>query len=182
MDIPQELHNSETGGLIEQCLVCHKNVVESGEPYFLEKIARNVPQLEIREVLFEYAMCMNCAESMREELSRESLEKIEQFMQGHDLPVVNHSEEEEADYNLGICAVTEKSLNECLEFAYHAVCIGTELHPVFSPYAISDTVMDEIGDQLSQKTVDALDDFKGRHFTGPPEVAKLISSRRLISI
>lgn len=180
MKIPEELHNSETGELLDECLVCHKNVVESSEPYFIEKVVRNVPKLALRDVLFEYAICIHCAEEMREKISEESMEKIQAFMEKQQHPGQRRDADQEAD--LEHCGISGKRLSDCGEFMYHAVCIADDIHPVFMPYAVSDDVLDEMGDQLSAATIDELDDFKGKHFTGPPEIAKLLSPRRLIGI
>ena len=182
MDIPRELRNSETGELLANCLVCKKDVLQVRQPYFLEKIVRNVRQLGIREVLFEYAMCADCAEMMRQQLSKESIRQLQAYMEEHQHPATKQNLEHSEAPELDRCAISDQLLDECSEFAYHAVCIGESLHPMFSPYAISSAVMDALGDRLSNETLDALDDFKGRYFTGPPEVARLISPKRLISI
>jgi hypothetical protein len=50
------------------------------------------------------------------------------------------------------------------------------------PYAVSDEAMDQISELLSKETLDELDDFKGKYFNGPPEIAELINPKRLLAI
>lgn len=181
MKIPDQLLNSETKEHFKECLVCGSDLISSGEPYVIEKIYRRVKSLDLDEVIFEFAICMQCAHDMRNELSKESLQKMEQFQREELLPhLSNHEDPDSFDFDH--CAVTGKSIKDSDEYSYHALCQGDQIYPGMKPYVVSSEILDKIGDQLSDKTIDAMDDFKGRHFTGPPEVAKLLSPKRLISI
>lgn len=177
-EIDPRFFNSETGTPFERCLVCSKELVDSGEDYFVERIFRRVEALQLLEPIFEYAVCSGCANDMRKDLSKESLRNIEQyFNEKLALQRFNRSHDP-----LEKCLLTGKSIGQSTEFSYHAHCHGNKmLHSVF-PYAISDEAMDEMSELLSDETTDQLDDFKNKHFTGPPEIASLINPKRLILI
>lgn len=181
MDIPKELHNSETDAPFQRCMSCDRDLLDGEVEYFVERIFRTVPDLDITEALFEYAMCMPCAESFRDQMSKESRERIEAyFIEGVQR---NRWKTLDEDGNtLGTCILTGKSISECSEYSYHAYCKGDQLMEVAAPYAVSDLAMDEISELLSAETADELDDFKGKYFTGPPELADLINPKRLIPL
>jgi hypothetical protein len=174
--IDQHLYNAETGAPFERCLVCPQAVQTTGEEYFVERIFRRLPELALIEPIFEYAMCAACAEDMRKEVSSESMKSIQSLF-------------EERLKTLGIppfedrfetCLLTGKPIAASSEFSYHGHCQGDRMLRSIFPYAISDEAMNLIGDLLSDKTIDQLDDFKGRYFTGPPELAAILNPKRLL--
>jgi hypothetical protein len=174
--IDERFRDSETGKLIDHCLVCNNELVLSGSEYFVERIFRRVPNLEIVEPIFEYAMCKSCAENMREDLSKESLKNIEAYFMG------NLQKNEFTQASTETCLMTGKSINASTEFSFHAHCQGDKMLESIFPYAISDQATDEISELLSQETVDQLDDFKGKYFTGPPELADILNPKRFVPL
>ena len=174
--IDERFRDAETGNLIDQCLVCKKELVLSNSEYFVERIFRRVPNLEIVEPIFEYAMCKACAEDMRKDLSNESLKNIESYF------LSNLQKNEFTQASTDKCLMTGKDINESAEFSFHAHCQGDKLLPSIFPYAISDQAMEEISELLSQETVDQLDDFKGKYFTGPPELADILNPKRFVPL
>ena len=174
--IDDRFRDSETGKLIDHCLVCKSELVLSGSEYFVERIFRRVPDLEIIEPIFEYAMCKACAENMRNDLSKESLRSIEAYF------VNNLQKNEFTASNTDTCLMTGKPIESSAEFSFHAHCLGDKMMESIFPYAISDKAMDEISELLSQETIDQLDDFKGKYFTGPPELADILNPKRFVPL
>lgn len=179
MEITEDFRKSDTAEPFDKCLVCSKNIIETGEDYFIERIMRRVPEFGMVETLFEYAMCMPCAAQMRNEMSEESMQRIEEYFKSRISAI---DPEDNREKPLEKCLLTGKSILESQEFSYHAHCRGGEMIKSIFPYAISDDAMDEISELLSNDTIDELDNFKGKYFTGPPEIAKLINPKRLIPI
>lgn len=178
-DISNDFLKSDTQTPFDTCLVCHKNVIDSGEDYFIERIMRKVPEFGIKETLFEYAMCMDCAGNMKGEMSKDSMERIETFFKER---VMSIDPFERLENPMEKCLLTGKAIDDSLEFSYHAHCRGNQMIESIFPYAVSDEAMDQISELLSKETLDELDDFKGKYFNGPPEIAELINPKRLLPI
>lgn len=174
--IDERFKDSETGDFIDHCLVCSKELVVSESEYFIERIFRMLPTMEMVEPIFEYAMCKTCAENMRNDLSKESMKNIESYFLG------NLQKNEFKASHTEHCLMTNKPIIESTEFSFHAHCKGDKMLESIFPYAISDKAMDEISELLSQETIDQLDDFKGKYFTGPPELAEILNPRRFVPI
>lgn len=174
--IPSEFYSSDTQAPIEHCLMCGIDLLNDETEYFIERVFRRVPSMNIVEPLFEFAVCMDCATNMRQDLSVESKKRVEEyFMQNASLRM-------DTDEKLNRCLLSGKDISECSEFSLHAHCRGTNLVESIFPYAISDFAMDEIAALLSQETLDELDRFKGKYFTGPPELADFINPKRLLPL
>lgn len=174
--IPETLFNSDTNTPFDTCVSCSTELLVEGQSYFIERIFRRVQNLGICEVLFEYAICSSCAEEMRGNISSESKSNIEQYMRSKAQKLRFGAR------SLDHCLITGKAIAECSEFTYHAHCKGDKVYSDYFPYAISDLAQDEIGALLSAETLDELDDFKGKHFSGPPEFQELINPRRLLPL
>jgi hypothetical protein len=178
-DYSQIFYNSETNRPFDQCLVCSKALTDPSEAYFVEKIFRRSFAYDTEpELLFEYAVCENCTATLRNELSKSSLKAIEQFFQ-NTLTALPSMEEKD---KLSQCLITRKPIAKCESYSFHARFVGPFLQESVYPYAISDEAVEAISALLSKETLDVLDNFKGRYFSGPPELADLINPKRLLPL
>ena len=181
-EIDERFRKSDTGALHTECLVCKKDVIASEEDYFIEKIIRRVEKLQLNETLFEYAICIECGENLRNQLSKESLKSMQTYYQQnaqlHKRAQMNLSSNETTE----VCLLTNKAIIDCNEYAIHAHCKEDKMLLSGFPYAISDVAMDELSHLMSKETMDQLNDFKGKYFNGPPEYADILSPKRFIPI
>jgi hypothetical protein len=76
--------------------------------------------------------------------------------------------------------VSGETINESKEYSLYAHAFGKKLVYDLFPYAVSGEVMEEVNDLISEKTREILDDFIGRHFSGPPEVAEILKRRPVL--
>jgi hypothetical protein len=74
LSIPKEFFNSETKEPFRTCMMCNQSLAE--KQYMVEKAIKNYPSLGTKEIIFEYAMCLECAGKMHLELSEESRTRI----------------------------------------------------------------------------------------------------------
>jgi len=178
--ITEEFFNSETKAPFTTCLMCNGSLEET--MYVVEKSFRNIKALHTREIIFEYAMCMNCASAMHFELSEESRARIGAYMAAH----VQRKEysassfEEEKKSTLGRCIVNSTLLEQSAEYSIYALCNGHQMLLGEFPYALSGEAQDEIMQLLSAKSLEVMDDFIGRHFSGPPEVMEILRRRPIL--
>lgn len=178
--ITKDFYNSETNAPFTTCLMCNQSLEET--MYVVEKSFRNIKALNTREIIFEYAMCMNCASTIHFELSEESRARIGSYMAAH----VQRKEyfassfEEERKSILGRCIVHSTSLEQSTEYSIYALCNGHQMLLGEFPYALSGEAQDEIMQLLSAKSLEIMDDFIGSHFSGPPEVMEILRRRPIL--
>ncbi len=177
LPIPEEFYNSETNQPFQACMMC--NLPLADKQYVVEKAIKNYPSLGTKEIIFEYAMCLECASKMHMELSEESRNRIENFMKEHLKNKAHPQSESQPDINklLNQCIVNETDVNQSAEYSIYAMCNGANMTINEFPYALSGEVQDEIMQLLSAKSLGILDDFIGNHFTGPPEVREILRRR-----
>jgi hypothetical protein len=195
-DIPQPFFNSETNQPFSNCLVCECNLMEESQPYAIERAIRHYPEMELKSVVFEYALCAKCIAQTENELSGDTKMSIMQyFAQNLDLasrPQWKPAEEEGEnsdpveevpfDVNKWIdtCSVKGVPRSELYEYTLCARCIGGKIIPEVVPYMISGLAQDDIVDLFSNKSLGFLDDFTDKHFSGPPELKELFKGRPIL--
>ena len=144
----------------------------------MEKAYRRYPNEDRHEVIFEYALCRECAELKNKEMSEESKENISRFMAEHvdiesleDLPDRDHR-----------CMISGDNLEDCEEYVIYGQFLGDRMLTGMFPYGLSGKVLDSIADLLSEKTLGEIDDFIGEHFTGPPEFKELLKDKKWVVV
>jgi len=79
-DIPTNLYAEDNKAPHLHCKVCGVHLYEV-KNYGIQKVYKKYPNQSKPQVLFDFALCMPCMESARAELSTESRQKIDSFMQ-----------------------------------------------------------------------------------------------------
>lgn len=168
------------------CINCHCDLLQDDVEYIVEKVIRRYKQLNATDVIFEYAICMHCAELMRKELSVESLQNVQDFIEKSNMINSRQRLIRENNWNihdwLSCCAVSGEDIDEQDEYQIYGHCRGRQL--VFSamPYMISGSVMEAMSELLSAKTRDELDRFIDDNFGIPPELKKNIKDNPIVMI
>lgn len=179
-----KIFGTTDGGLLHSCIMCNKPVLSPAQDYFIEKAIRVYPDYKKTEVLFEYAMCLGCAEAMRNELSTESKQRIESYFRER----VNINKRQNllqpkravfANW-IKDCLVKGEPIKNSEEYSLYGHAYGKKLVYGLFPYAISGKAMEEVNELLSEKSREVLDDFIGKHFSGPPEVAEILKKRPVL--
>lgn len=185
-NIPKEFMSAETNDYFQHCIECDRPLLNEETDYFIEKCIRTYPDFTATDTVFEYAICISCAEKMRAKLSKESLEAIENFMKHkvdpfrHQAFISNHPEPENWT---GQCLVSGRSKTDVEEYQVYAHCRGTSLvHGMQMPYMISGEVLDQVSQLLSNETLDELDNFMNDNFGPPPELEELLPRRKVVLI
>jgi hypothetical protein len=186
MRIPKVFRASDTGKPHDHCLVCNKFLLGDGTTYLIEKAIRQYPE-QIKDTIFEYAICTDCMLMFHESLSSESRQRIEQyFLKNCDL--ISRRENllsqktRRVQSWLARCVVKGTPIVHSSEYQIVAQCDGKHMLFTYMPYAISSTAMDEMTDLLSEKSLGEIDDFTGKYFSGPPEIAELIRKRSIMPV
>ena len=184
--IPRAFRCHETGKAFSNCMVCNEYLLRDGTPYMIEKAFRQIPEMKLKDVIFEYAICALCAAKMQQAMSVESRQRISAYFQEHTNLVKRRNDLLETKPRrvkawIDHCVIKGTPLAKSPEYQIMAQCDGKHLLFAYLPFALSLEAMNEMTSLLSEKSLGEIDDFMGKYFTGPPEVAAILK-RRLILV
>ncbi|MEP2774193.1 MAG: hypothetical protein ABJH05_18695 [Fulvivirga sp.] len=182
--IPKAFHNFETGSPFERCIDCNTYLLDGQIEYFVEKAIKSYKDYTATDVIFEYAICMNCAERMRKQMSVESMQSIQKYFSENvnfiDRMQLMQAHPDNPEAWMQQCLVKGTQANQLEEYQIYAHCKGKQLVTAQMPYLISSQALDEITHLLSNETLDELDGFMDQHFGPPPELMEPLPGRRRI--
>mgnify|MGYP006275313799 CR=1 FL=1 len=158
--IPSLLHSFETGEAFQHCTGCGKDLLAEKASYLVEKIFSK------GEVIVEYAMCRDCLEPIRQEISAESKEAIQKF----------HKERRKIFQNLEKCNFCLQPVEELVGYKMVADCSGDQLFSLGHPTTLCGTCHGEMAEGISEKTKKDLDKHRDKFVPDPPQVAKDLPS------
>ena len=178
IEVPVQFHSFMEEGPFSKCTLCEESLTEDGTQYLIHKAFHR------EEVIFEYAMCLPCRAKMQGELSAESIEAINAYMEQYEIedrtgPMMEAHGTDVSKW-LSHCLVTGAPITEAEEYHYYAFCDGPDL--VFNglPLALAGSVDEELNELLSKKTRDRLDGFVDEQFGLPPELKKPIKGSPIL--
>ncbi len=182
--IPKTFFQHSGASAFRNCVACKRDLHAGDCDYMIEKAIRKFPSVEASEVMFEYAICTDCANKARESLSEESRKSIDELLQSepvrqNSLSALTGATEREGDAT-HICMITGQTLEDSDEFQLYAHCRGKSLSPYSNAFMLSGKAMEIIAELLSEETKDELERFRDTHFGLPPELENIINSRDLI--
>lgn len=183
--IPRIFYPFEEESPFRHCVSCHQDLLENDVEYVIEKAIRQYPEFGTKDTIFEYAMCINCAEQMKKNLSDESLKSIQAYMMKKS-NLLEQSQKLQASQNwncedwISHCIFTGQSIEEQGEYQIFAHCKGDQLLFSAMPYMVSSQAMEEMAKLLSTKTQDELNRFIDNNFGLPPELKKLFKENPVI--
>ena len=167
--IPDEFYSYETKALFDRCIECHKYLLEEGTEYLIEKAIRTYDGFEAKDVVFDYAICMDCADEMRKEISKDSWNSMMRYFQENlDLAMRQEMSNHSPEDNIKRCMIKNTRAEDCREYQVFAQCNGKKINMQNPPYMISGEVMEELLPLLSKKTVDEMNGFFDKHFSPDP--------------
>ena len=170
-DIPKVFYSFETRAPFERCIECEKYLLDDDTEYIIEKAVKNYEGYAAKDVVFDYAICMDCAEQMRKEVSKESWDKMMQYFQENmDIQSRLDRQGKTPEENLRNCMIKKTDVDQCREYQIYAHCRGKQLNMENPPYMISGEVMEELLPLLSNQTIDEMNWFMNKHFSPDPSL------------
>ena len=167
MAISKKLFSDKTGEPFKECSVCNAELLE--KLYFVEKAYhRNLGDNQ-HSVIFEYAICENCKRDMLQQVSRESMMRMQGFMLEHREEL---DEMMQVEGNLQQCSFTGKNLSDMDE--YHLVAVVKNGNTEMPPIIFGNQIMETYQNLLSEKTKEFFDDFYDDFIDIPPELARIL--------
>ena len=186
-DIPDLFKTHNEKKHIDHCIMCDDYLLEDGKNYLIEKAIKKYPDFEVADCIFEYAICFDCAQKMQENVSKESLEQMNNYFESHvnfaDRSMNLYKENKfEAGEWLDKCVVKGTEKNDCKEYQVYGHFVGNQMIYSVFPYMISNTAIEELTELLSQSTKDEMDDFINNNFGLPPVYKDLLKDRPLVLV
>ncbi|MEQ8925864.1 MAG: hypothetical protein RLO81_08630 [Fulvivirga sp.] len=186
IDIPEEFYSFDSKTKFEYCIECDKYLLDESTDYFIEKAIKKYDGFSANDVIFEYAICLDCAERMRQAMSNESMQNLQNYFAENAnvqrrMELMN-SESKDTEEWIGECLVTGKSRNTLNEYQIFAQCRGDKMVLGQMPYMVSGETLGKVAELLSTETKDELDDFSKRHFGPPPGLEKELPYQRVLIV
>ncbi|HBF21481.1 MAG TPA: hypothetical protein DDW81_15375 [Cryomorphaceae bacterium] len=184
--IPRLFFLNSAENTFRKCIACERDLYLGDCDYVIEKAIRRFPEIDASEVIFEYAICTDCAGKARQKLSEESRQRIDELLHSekvkeNSLSILAQATLQNGDAT-GICMLTGNAIDDCEEYQIYAYCRGTSLSLNSNAFMLSGKAMEIIAELLSEETKDELDRFRDTFFGLPPELEDIIYSRDLIML
>lgn len=184
-NIPEIFYSSETGAPIKHCKVCNKYLLDGAE-YVIEKSMVHYPGMNTTDLVWEFAICTSCMETVMNEYSKESQEKMQHFfLENMDFEyhrALLKAENFDISSWLGKCIITGKPIEECSQYQISAQCSGDLMVFSHAPLMISGEATDQIVQLLSNQTLGAMNDFRDQYFPPPEDLSPLLRDKDFVLI
>ncbi len=157
--LPDKYYSDETGEPFATCIEC-ECVLESTNEYLIEKAYKRYPGFEVKDTVFEYALCKACYVKLENEMSEESRQALAQFFEQN----IN------VEYLLSdgdFCCISGVDLSTVAE--YQVAVLVNKHNGVYTELMFAGEAIDRVVEVLSEKTLDEIDGFVGRNLGLPPE-------------
>lgn len=180
-EIPSLFYSFPGDEPFKKCIECERNLMEDNCEYVIEKAIRNYTEYSTQDTIFDYAICMECATSINQKLSKESMLKIKQYF-AENLNVENRERRiiEAAGDIMKLtnrCMIKDTEAKASGEFQIYAYCVGNKISLDNPPYMISGEVLDEVAEVISKQTRDILNGFFDSHFSPDPSLMAPLPDR-----
>lgn len=180
-DIPEDFYSFETKAPFDHCIECEKFLLDEETEYIIEKAVKNYQGYSAQDVVFDYAICMDCAENMRKEISTDSWTAMMQYFQENmDVEYRQQMQLNHPGDVLKSCMIKKTPVDSCEEYQIYAHCKGNKLNSSNPPYMLSGEVIDELLPLLSDKTVDDMNRFMNKHFSPDPSLMEPVPPRLIL--
>ena len=183
-DIPEQFYSEESNEPLSHCIMCERYLLEDGTQYMVEKAMRRNPELGTESALFEMAVCLDCAEQQRSQLSTESLANIEAFFKENfrhqQRSAIDLVQGQQASDWLTNCSINGTDIEGETEYQLCGLCNGRQMVFGQLPYVLGGTALEALQDLLSEETKDEMNGFTDTYFGLPPELADLFKDRPVL--
>lgn len=166
--LPEGLFSEETGEPFEKCIDCGQHLDERGLPYMIQKCSNG------RETIFEFAICIACAERLHSTYSDDSRKALERFFLFRANPqqrthalFEKHGEPSLEEWTAN-CMTCERGSREGESFSLAALCDGKGVLFGHAPFLICHECETQMNMLISSETRGEWDRFVGQNFDLPP--------------
>ncbi|MDB9882794.1 hypothetical protein OAD66_06630 [Bacteroidia bacterium] len=180
-DIPAFFYKFDTEVPFTNCSLCDGKLSDYSK-YAIEKVFKQNKILNTSEIVYEYAICWDCAQTSGSDISEDSKIAIMSLFVEHKNFISMRTDYLHANkmYNIESwierCSLTGKEVRLCNEYAISAIIENDKLLYEHSPMVVSDEFMEKLQSVLSKETKDKFDGLRDKILDGSPSVEDLIFS------
>ena len=185
LQIPKIFYSDATGQLFERCIDCNKRLLGGSQEYIIEKAFKKYIDYKANDTIFEYALCLDCAEKLFLSFSQASRQAIEEYFGDHinietQLMRMAGNENFNMDDHLNKCLIKGSAIEDLQEYQMVCYCRGDKISMIRPPYLISGEAADEVMQLLSNATIDILNGFTDEFLGLPPEFRDLLKDKPML--
>lgn len=177
--IPSIFLNYDTGVPFSKCTFCDGNL-DTTSKYAVEKMINQNLVLQSKEIIYEYALCWDCATTMGSDISDDSKLAIQKLYNEHSevlmrkLDYLHATDKYTIDSWLERCSLTGKEIRLCGEYSVSCIIEGGNLVYEQTPMVVSDEFMQKLQDVLSKETKESMDGLRQKITDGTPSIEDLV--------
>lgn len=185
IEIPKQFYSTVTEKPFSNCLSCDKYLLQSHTPYVIEKAVKQYSEYKTTDVIFEYAMCMDCYQNIHATMSASSKEKIEQYFSDNvDLierrKLLLEKEELSVNHWTSSCIIKGTHIKDLNEYQIACQCDGEYLLFTNMPFIIGNAALNEMMQLLSNQTIGEIRGFYDKFFSPDPDLKKLFDEPKFV--
>lgn len=171
--LPPIFYAEETGQPFSTCLHCSCSLLDTQTPYLIEKAFRTYQPYASTDLVFEYAICLACFDTIWDTFSEASRQHLDAYFNDQVDPLARAQtllEQQPLDVNHWVshCFIKGTPATALTEYQLMAVGVGDLLVLSHVPCLIGGEALDEITTLLSKETRDELGGFMRDFFPQPP--------------
>lgn len=177
-NVEKKFYSEKNNKPFSKCVFCETNLKNYEHGFVVEKAFRFNKKKKKHELVFEYALCLECVQILTNEMSEETTMRIADFFEAS-IRDFGKDELGDAKRRTETCMITREDLSKSFEYQIAAYFIEDEM--VVSdrfPFAIGGDVIDAMQDLISEKTRDFTDKFK--EIILPPDEQDKVPKDRII--
>lgn len=155
MIIPKLLWSFETGEPFHRCLMCHVDLIKNSALYFINKCFQD------EETIFEIAICFQCHQKLRSELSESSLNRIQNYLEEFSVDewILQQKPAPSFHDQIQNCLIKKRPPKPKEETQIIAYCMGSSLIRNIPAMMLTWEAVQDIEKLLSKSTRDVMDNF-----------------------
>ncbi|MEJ2544515.1 MAG: hypothetical protein P8Y99_10650 [Calditrichaceae bacterium] len=185
LKIPKIFYSDASGKPFDRCLDCNKDLLKGNQEYVIEKAFKKYIDYEANDTIFEYAICIDCAEKLFMSFSESSRKAIEGYFEQHvdieaQLKKAADSDAFNLNDHLNKCMIKSLPIEDLQEYQMVCYCRGDQISMLRPPYMISGEAADEVMQLLSNETIDILNRFSDEFLGLPPEFKDLLKDKPML--
>ena len=168
--IPRIFYTKE-GVPFSRCTICNSSLLEDDNSYVIERVFRD------SKVVYEYAICSGCKESLDVEISVASMMNISKYMLSHidieEREMLLEDFDNDVRPWLAKCLMSGIPRSECSDYQIACECKGTSLIVSFMPFMVSQQSSMELNELLSKETKESFDKYVKEKLKPPANIKDL---------
>jgi len=185
LKIPKLFYSDASGQPFSKCIDCNKDLLKGNQEYIIEKAFKKYADFEANDTIFEYALCLNCAEKLFMSYSESSRKAIEGYFEDHvnielQLSRLAGNESFDLESHINKCLIKGLAIESLREYQMVCFCRGDRISLIRPPYMISEEAADEVMLLLSTETIDILNRFTDEFLGLPPEFKDLLKDKPML--